>query len=75
MTEGAHFIKCIGCHGNFSVLCDLIIINAKLQRNLKWCVTFYLRHVGELFNQYYNHENRYQTTLYSIQQGVFRHAI
>ena len=37
----------------FPYLSNLIIINTKLQGNLKRRITYYRRHVGELFNQYY----------------------
>ena len=49
-----HFNKRIGKNGNCPYLSNLIVINTKLQRNLKRCVNFYLRHVGELFNQFKN---------------------
>ena len=47
-----HFMKRLGYNGNVPYVSNLIVINTKLQRNLKRCVNYYLRHVGELFYQY-----------------------
>ena len=47
-----HFKKRFGLNGNVPYVSNLIVINTKLQRNLKRCVIYYLRHVGELFYQY-----------------------
>ena len=54
----------------FPYLSNLIIINTKLQLNMKPCVTYYIRQFGELFNQYYTYTIQAITSVINLRSAL-----